>query len=106
MRIKLTDSEEHAVPRSKGRYNINTSQMHPQAGHGRDQLYTNAVPTQDLGRFMFGFRLKAKSEHEAAQVLGWYGVGVELIPPVSCLRVHLAGVNIISTFAAWYSVFF
>ena len=67
---------------------------------------TNAVPTKDLGRFMFGFRLKAKSEHEATQVFGWYGVGVELIPPVSCLRVHLAGVYIISTFAAWYSVFF
>ena len=32
-----------------------------------------AVPTPYLGRFMFGFRLKAKPEHEAAQVGRWYG---------------------------------
>ena len=31
-------------------------------------LYTFALPTPYLGRFMFGFRLKAKPEHEAAQV--------------------------------------
>ena len=28
---------------------------------------------------MFGFRLKAKSEHEAAQVLSWYGVGTGMV---------------------------
>ena len=44
-------------------------------------LYTIAVPTQDQGRFMFGFRLKAKSEHEAALVLGWYGDGTGLVYP-------------------------
>ena len=40
---------------------------------------TFAVPTPYLRRFMFGFRLKAKSEHEATDVFGWYGVGVELV---------------------------
>ena len=30
---------------------------------------------------MFGFRLKAKSEHEAAQVFGWYGVGTGMVYP-------------------------
>ena|GEM_PF-3883142 len=44
------------------------------------QLYTFAVPSPYLGRFMFGFRLKAKSEHEAAQVRRWYGEGVSDIP--------------------------
>ena len=42
--------------------------------------YTFAVPSPYLGRFMFGFRLKAKSEHEAAQVRRWYGEGVSDIP--------------------------
>ena len=32
---------------------------------------TFALPTPYLGRFMFGFRLKAKPEHEAAQVGRW-----------------------------------
>ena len=32
---------------------------------------TNALPTRDILRFMFGFRLKAKPEHEAAQVRRW-----------------------------------
>ena len=32
---------------------------------------TFALPTPYLGRFMFGFRLKAKPEHEAAQVGSW-----------------------------------
>ena len=36
---------------------------------------TIVVPSPYQGRFMFGFRLKAKSEHEATQVFGWYGVG-------------------------------
>ena len=36
---------------------------------------TFAPPTQHLRRFMFGFRLKAKPEHEAAQVLSWRGEG-------------------------------
>ena len=31
----------------------------------------NPLPTPYLGRFMFGFRLKAKPEHEAAQVGRW-----------------------------------
>ena len=44
---------------------------------------TILVPSPYLGRFMFGFRLKAKSEHEATDVSGWYGVGVELSPPIS-----------------------
>ena len=35
------------------------------------QLYTNSRPTPYLGRFMFGVRLKAKPEHEAAQVGSW-----------------------------------
>ena len=43
------------------------------------QLYTFAVPSPYQGRFMFGFRLKAKSEHEAALVRRWYGEGVELV---------------------------
>ena len=30
---------------------------------------------------MFGFRLKAKSEHEATQVFGWYGEGVWMVYP-------------------------
>ena len=30
-----------------------------------------ALPSPYLGRFMFGFRLKAKPEHEAAQVGRW-----------------------------------
>ena len=34
-------------------------------------LPTFALPTPYLGRFMFGFRLKAKPEHEAAQVGSW-----------------------------------
>ena len=38
-----------------------------------------AVPTQYLGRFMFGFRFKAKSEHEATLVRRWYGVGVGMV---------------------------
>ena len=36
---------------------------------------TNLVPTRDILYFMFGFRLKAKSEHEATQVRRWYGAG-------------------------------
>ena len=35
--------------------------------------HTNVLPTCYLRRFMFGFRLKAKPEHEAAQVRRWYG---------------------------------
>ncbi len=30
-----------------------------------------ALPTPYLGRFMFGFRLKAKPEHEAKEVARW-----------------------------------
>ena len=33
--------------------------------------HTNLLPTSYLLRFMFGFRLKAKPEHEAAQVRRW-----------------------------------
>ena len=36
---------------------------------------TCAAPTRDIRRFMFGFRLKAKSEHEATLVRRWYGEG-------------------------------
>ena|GEM_PF-4968666 len=36
---------------------------------------TIAVPSPYQGRFMFGFRLKAKSEHEATDIPGWYGAG-------------------------------
>ncbi len=42
-------------------------------------LPTFALPTRDMRRFKFGFRLKAKSEHEAALVRRWYGAGVELV---------------------------
>ncbi len=45
----------------------------------RELLRTNAVPTRDLRRCILGFRLKAKSEHEAAQVSGWYGVGTGMV---------------------------
>ena len=38
-----------------------------------DLLRTNSIPSPYLGRFMFGIRLKAKPEHEAAQVRRWYG---------------------------------
>ena len=79
MRIKLTDSEERTVPRGKGRYNINTSQMPQPSRYGRAQLNTNAVPTRDIRRFMFGFRLKAKSEHEATQVRRWYEDGTGMV---------------------------
>ncbi len=44
---------------------------------------TILVPSPYLIRFVFGVRLKAKSEHEATDVSGWYGVGVELSPPIS-----------------------
>ncbi len=46
---------------------------------------TFAVPTQYLGRFMFGFRLKAKPEHEAAQVLSWYGEGTKQVLIITLL---------------------
>ena len=35
---------------------------------------------------MFGFRLKAKSEHEAAQVLSWYDDGTAQIRRIRHLR--------------------
>ena len=46
----------------------------PRAVHkGRFPLLRpiKSLPTQHLRRFMFGFRLKAKHEHEATQVLSW-----------------------------------
>ena len=36
---------------------------------------TCAAPAPYQGRFMFGFRLEAKSEHEATLVRRWYGDG-------------------------------
>ena len=33
--------------------------------------HTNLLPTSYLLRFMFGFRLKAKPEHEAKEVARW-----------------------------------
>ena len=41
--------------------------------------HTNLLPTSYLLRFMFGFRLKAKPEHEVELVLCWYGEGTELV---------------------------
>ena len=43
--------------------------------HSKHEYYLdryNAVPTRHILRFMFGFRLKAKSEHEATLVRRWY----------------------------------
>ena len=38
-----------------------------------------AVPSPYHRRYILGFRLKAKSEHEATHVFGWYGVGVGMV---------------------------
>ena len=38
--------------------------------------HTNVLPTSYLGRFMFGFGLKAKSEDAVELVLSWYGEGM------------------------------
>ena len=40
---------------------------------------TFPLPSPYLRRFMFGFRLKAKPEHEVELVLCWYGEGTELV---------------------------
>ena len=37
---------------------------------------TNVLPTSYLGRFMFGFGLKAKPEDAVELVLSWYGEGM------------------------------
>ena len=42
-----------------------------------------AVPSPYHRRCILGFRLKAKSEHEATQVFGWYGVGTEMVLRIS-----------------------
>ena len=38
--------------------------------------HTNVLPTSYLGRFMFGFGLKAKPEDAVELVLSWYGEGM------------------------------
>ena len=44
---------------------------------------TNVVPSPYHRRYILGFRLKAKSEHEATHVFGWYGVGTEMVLRIS-----------------------
>ena len=45
---------------------------------------TIAVPSPYQGRFMFGFRLKAKSEDAETKVRRWYGAGTKQIPRIYC----------------------
>ena len=47
----------------------------PSQGASPDMRRTIVVPSPYHRRCILGFRLKAKSEHEATQVFGWYGDG-------------------------------
>ena len=51
----------------------------PSQGASPDMRRTIVVPTKDHRRFMFGFRLKAKSEHEATMVRRWSLVGTAMV---------------------------
>lgn len=54
-------------------------------------LPTFALPTRDMRRFKFGFRLKAKSEHEAALVRRWYGAYLDETPICGRWKTHRSG---------------
>ena len=48
----------------------------PNAPPSPHHPHTNVLPTSYLGRFMFGFGLKAKPEDAVELVLSWYGEGM------------------------------
>ena len=84
--------------RTYGLYSDAACRVAPQTPTATISVYhphTNSVPSPYLGRFMFGFRLKAKPEHEAAQVGRWYGDGREEVLRIPCR--HWGNCGIVAT---------